>query len=48
VLVAGGAAVGHYAIQLAKIKGARQIIATVSGPEKAAIAREAGANIVLN
>jgi NADPH2:quinone reductase len=49
ILVAGGAgAVGHYAIQLAKIKGARQIIATVSGPEKAALAREAGADIVLN
>ena len=49
VLVAGGAgAVGHYAIQLAKIKGAKQIIATVSGPEKAALAREAGADIVLN
>ena len=49
VLVAGGAgAVGHYAIQLAKIKGARQIIATVSGPEKAALAREAGADFVLN
>jgi NADPH:quinone reductase len=49
VLVAGGAgAVGHYAIQLARIKGARQVIATVSGPEKAALAREAGADIVLN
>jgi NADPH:quinone reductase len=49
VLVAGGAgAVGHYAIQLARIKGARQIFATVSGPEKAALAREAGADIVLN
>lgn len=49
VLVAGGAgAVGHYAIQLARLKGARQVIATVSGPEKAALAREAGAEIVLN
>ncbi len=49
VLVAGGAgAVGHYAVQLARIKGARQIIATVSGPEKAVLAREAGADIVLN
>lgn len=49
VLVAGGAgAVGHYAIQLARIKGACQIIATVSGPEKAALACEAGADIVLN
>lgn len=49
VLVAGGAgAVGHYAIQLAKLKGARQILATVSGPKKAALAREAGANVVLN
>jgi NADPH:quinone reductase len=49
VLVAGGAgAVGHYAIQLARIKGARQIITTVSGPEKAALAREAGADLILN
>ena len=49
ILVAGGAgAVGHYAIQLAKLKGAKQIIATVSGPEKAVLAREAGADIVLN
>jgi NADPH2:quinone reductase len=49
VLVAGGAgAVGHYAIQFAKIKGARRIIASVSGPEKAILAREAGADIVLN
>lgn len=49
VLVAGGAgAVGHYAIQLARIKGARQIVATVSGPEKAILAREAGADLVLN
>jgi NADPH:quinone reductase len=49
VLVTGGAgAVGHYAIQLAKIKGARQVIATVSGPEKATLAHEAGADLVLN
>jgi NADPH2:quinone reductase len=49
VLVAGGSgAVGHYAIQLAKIKGARRVIATVSGTEKAILAREAGADIVFN
>ncbi len=49
VLVTGGAgAVGHYAIQFAKIKGAKQVIATVSGPEKASLARKAGADIVLN
>ncbi len=49
VLIAGGAgAVGHYAIQFARIKGAKQIIATVSGEEKAALAREAGADMVLN
>lgn len=49
VLVAGGAgAVGHYAIQLARIKGARQIIATVSSAEKAILARQAGADLVLN
>lgn len=49
VLVAGGAgAVGHYAIQLAKLKGAQQVIVTVSGPEKADVAREAGADILVN
>jgi NADPH:quinone reductase len=49
VLVAGGAgAVGHYAIQLAKIKGAKQVIATVSSVEKAALASEAGADVVVN
>ena len=45
VLVAGGAgAVGHYAIQCAKLLGAARVIATVSSPEKAAHARAAGAD----
>jgi NADPH2:quinone reductase len=49
VLVAGGAgAVGHYAVQLAKLKGARQVIATVSSPAKAETARAAGADLVVN
>ncbi|PWS37584.1 NADPH:quinone reductase [Falsiroseomonas bella] len=49
VLVAGGAgAVGHYAIQMAKLLGATQVIATVSSVEKAAHARAAGADLVLN
>jgi NADPH2:quinone reductase len=48
VLVAGGAgAVGHYAIELAKHAGAR-VISTVSGPEKAELARAAGADHVVN
>ncbi|MDT7762806.1 MAG: NADPH:quinone reductase [Mycobacterium sp.] len=48
VLVAGGAgAVGYYAIQLARTAGAT-VIATVSGPEKAAIARDAGTHHVVN
>jgi NADPH:quinone reductase len=48
VLVAGGAgAVSFYAIQLARAAGAT-VITTVSGPEKAAIAREAGAHHVVN
>ena len=48
VLVAGGAgAVGHYAIELAKRAGAR-VISTVSGPEKAALAEQAGADLVVN
>jgi NADPH2:quinone reductase len=48
ILVTGGAgAVGHYAIQLARWGGAR-VIATVSGPEKAAHAQAAGASAVVN
>ena len=48
VLVAGGAgAVGHAAIQLARWAGATAI-ATVSGDEKAALARAAGADHVVN
>jgi len=48
VLVAGGAgAVGHAAIQLAKLAGA-QVITTVSGPEKAAIAQTANPDLIVN
>jgi NADPH:quinone reductase len=48
VLVAGGAgAVGHFAIELAKHAGAR-VISTVSGPQKAELAAQAGADLVLN
>ena len=48
VLVAGGGgAVGHAAIQLAKWAGAR-VAATVSRPEQEKIAREAGADLVVN
>lgn len=49
ILVAGGAgAVGHYAIELAKDGGARQVITTVSSPDKAALAEAAGADVVVN
>lgn len=48
VLVTGGAgAVGHYAVQLAKWAGAT-VIATVSSPQKAALAAAAGADQALN
>jgi NADPH2:quinone reductase len=48
VLVTGGAgAVGHYAVQLAKWAGAT-VIATVSSPEKAALALAAGADHTVN
>jgi NADPH2:quinone reductase len=48
VLVTGGAgAVGHYAIQLAKLHGAL-VIATVSSDQKAQIALAAGANATIN
>ncbi len=44
LLIAGGAgAVAHYAIQFAKARGAT-VIATVSSPEKAALAHNAGAD----
>ncbi len=48
VMIVGGAgSVGHYAIQFAKMRGAR-VITTVSGSEKAAHARRAGADEVIN
>lgn len=48
VLVAGGAgAVGHYAVQMARLAGAH-VIATVSSPEKAQVAHDAGAHRVIN
>jgi NADPH:quinone reductase len=48
ILVTGGAgAVGHYAIQLARWGGAK-VIATVSGADKAAHAKAAGADRIVN
>jgi NADPH2:quinone reductase len=48
VMIVGGAgSVAHYAIQFAKLRGAR-VITTVSGPEKAAHARGAGADEAIN
>lgn len=47
-LVAGGAgAVGHFAVELAKFSGAR-VATTVSGSLKAELARQAGADLVVN
>jgi len=49
VLVAAGAgAVGHYAVQFAKLLGARQVLATASTPAKQALARNAGAEIAVD
>jgi NADPH:quinone reductase len=48
-LVAGGAgAVGHYAVQMAKLMGVAKVIATVSTPAKAAHARSAGADEIID
>ncbi len=48
VLIHGGAGgVGHVAIQLAKIRGAR-VFTTVSSPEKAELARRLGADVVID
>lgn len=49
VLVTGGAgAVGHYAVQMARLLGARQVIATVSSSQKGALAERAGADLVID
>jgi len=49
VLVTGGAgAVGHYAVQMAKMAGARRVMATVSGEAKAMLALQAGADEVID
>ncbi len=49
VLVTGGAgAVGHYAIQFAKLGGAARVIATVSSDAKGAIATAVGADAFVN
>ena len=49
VLVTGGAgAVGHYAIQFAKLRGAERVIATVSSDAKGEIAIAAGADAFVN
>jgi NADPH:quinone reductase len=49
VLVTGGAgAVGFYAVQFARLAGARTLIATVSSDEKAHMAAQAGAPVVVN
>lgn len=49
VLVAGGAgAVGHYAVQMARLSGAASVITTVSSDEKAAHARAAGADVIID
>jgi NADPH2:quinone reductase len=48
VLVAGGAgAVGHFAVELA-VRGGARVVATASTPEKAELARKAGAAHVVN
>lgn len=48
VLVTGGAgAVGHYAVQLARMHGAF-VVATVSSDDKAREARDAGAQVTVN
>jgi len=48
VLVQGGAgAVGHYAIQFARLLGACQVLTTVSGPAKARHALAAGADAAI-
>jgi NADPH:quinone reductase len=47
MIVGGGGSVAHYAIQFAKMRGAR-VITTVSGLEKEVHARRTGADEVIN
>jgi NADPH2:quinone reductase len=48
-LVAGGAgAVGHYTVQFARLRGARQVITTLSSSAKAALAVAAGADVAIS
>ena len=47
-MTGGAGAVGHYAIQFAKLGGAKRVIATVSSDAKGAIAIEAGADAFVN
>jgi NADPH2:quinone reductase len=48
IFVSGGAgSVGHYAVQFAKARGAR-VVTTVSSDAKAKLAREAGADDIIN
>jgi NADPH2:quinone reductase len=49
VLVAGGAgSVGSYALQLARLAGATQCIATVGSAQNAEVARSAGADVTID
>ncbi len=49
VLIAGGAgAVGHYAVQMARLLGALQVLTTVSSAAKADVAKAAGAHVVID
>ena len=49
VLVAGGAgSVGYYAVQFARLLGARHVLATVGDAQKAACADAAGADTVID
>lgn len=47
LIAAGAGAVGHYAVQIAKARGAR-VITTISGPAKAEHARAAGADATID
>jgi NADPH2:quinone reductase len=48
LVTGGGGAVGHYAIQLAKLAGASTVITTVSGQQKADHAKLANPDVILN
>jgi NADPH:quinone reductase len=48
LVTAGAGAIGHLAVQLAKLRGAGTVIATAGAPAKLAFLKELGADVAVN